>query len=331
MAAVSIRGVTIFYCYATEDEKHLHGLEKQLGSLKRLGKVTTWYDRHIAPGMEWEHEINAHLDAADIILLLVSPDFMQSDYCYNVEMKRALERHKGPDKTEVIPIIVRPVNWQDTPMGKLQAWPVRGKPVTLWSNRDEGYQNAARGITKVVSAQLARQWKDEGKSYYMIDQHEDALEAYNEALRLMPKDVDFELQNAELHRDKGHALLRLNRFNEALDAYDEAIQCRPADEHFYIHKGHAFLKLQRFKEALVTYDKAARVNPSNAYARVHKGYVQLDLQRPTDALAAFEQALQLNPNIGMAYIGKGKALDALGQTSEAQQAYGQARSLGQAI
>jgi tetratricopeptide (TPR) repeat protein len=324
MEAVSIRGVTVFYCYASEDEKHLRELEKHLGSLKRLGKVTTWYDRQIAPGMEWEHEIEAHLNAADIILLLISPDFMQSDYCYNVEMKRAMARHNSPEKTEVIPIILRPVNWQDTPIGQLQAWPTKGKPVVLWNNRDEGYQNAAKGITKVVSAQLALQWKNEGKSYYMVGSHEEALQAYNEALHLNPK-------NAEIHRDKGHVLLKLNRYNEALDAYNEAIQLKPSDEHFYIHKGHAFLKLQRFAEALVVYDQAVRVNPGNAYSYVHKGYVLVEMQRLTDALAAFEQALQLNPNIGMAYIGKGRALEGLGRTSEAQQAYGQARSVGQAI
>ena len=324
MEAVSVRGVTIFYCYATEDERHLRELEKHLGSLKRLGKVTTWCDRQIAPGMEWEHEINAHLNAADIILLLVSPDFMQSDYCYNVEMKHALERHNSAEKAEVIPVIVRPVNWQDTPIGRLQAWPARGKPIALWNNKDEGYQNVARGIGKIVSEQLALQWKNEGKSYYMIGSHEEALAAYNEALRLNPA-------NAEIHRDKGHVLLKLNRFNEALDAYNEAIQLKPGDEHFYIHKGHAFLKLQRCAEALVVYDHAVRINPSSAYLYVHKGYVLLDLQRPNDAQCAFEQALQLNPNIGMAYIGMGRALEALGRASESQQAYGQARSLGQVI
>src|SRR5579883_2976705 len=116
MAVSPVRGVTIFYCYAPEDEKHLRELEKHMGALKRLGKVTTWHDRHIMPGMDWEAEIEAHLNAADIILLLISPDFVQSDYCYNVEMRRALDRHHSPDKTEVIPIILRPVNWLDLPI-----------------------------------------------------------------------------------------------------------------------------------------------------------------------------------------------------------------------
>lgn len=62
MATGQVRGVTIFYCYASKDEKYLRELEKHLVSLKRLGKVTTWYDRQILPGMEWKAEIEAHLD-----------------------------------------------------------------------------------------------------------------------------------------------------------------------------------------------------------------------------------------------------------------------------
>jgi TIR domain len=100
--------VSIFFCYAHEDEALLNKLKTHLFPLQRAGLVDVWYDRDISAGTEWEREISQHLDAAQIILLLVSPDFMYSEYCYGVEMKRALERHQRGE-TRVIPIIVRPV------------------------------------------------------------------------------------------------------------------------------------------------------------------------------------------------------------------------------
>lgn len=321
MATSPVRGITIFYCYASEDEKYLRELEKQMGALKRLGKVTTWYDRHIMPGTDWEAEIEAHLNAADIILLLISPDFVQSDYCYNVEMRRALDRHHSPEKTDVIPIILRPVNWLDLPIGALQAWPTRGKPISLWDNPDTAYQNVVKGIGKVVSSLLAIQWKNEARSYYMLGAHEDALHAYDEALRLNPK-------NADIHRDRGHVLLKLGRFNEALGAYSAAIDLKPGDALFYIHKGHAFRQMKRHSEAVVAYDQALRVDHSNPYPSIHKGYAFLDLERPAEALVSFEQALQLNPNIGFGYVGQGRAFEMLGQTGQAEMAYQKARDLG---
>src|SRR2546423_8779088 len=87
--------IEIFFCYAREDEELRQDLEKHLRVLQRQGIVDVWHDRKIAPGDEWEHEIDKHLDSADIILLLISSDFMDSDYCYGVEMKRALERQQN--------------------------------------------------------------------------------------------------------------------------------------------------------------------------------------------------------------------------------------------
>src|SRR4051794_25298938 len=100
--------INIFCCYAREDEELLRGLEKQLRVLKRQGLVDVWTDRQIIPGAEWEREIDKHLNTANIVLLLVSPDFMDSDYCYGTEMKQAMERHQHGEAI-VIPVILRPV------------------------------------------------------------------------------------------------------------------------------------------------------------------------------------------------------------------------------
>src|SRR5205823_14792646 len=100
--------IEIFFCYAREDERLRQGLEKQLRALRRQGLISVWHDRDINAGTEWEKEIDKHLNAAQVILLLISPDFMDSDYCYSSEMIRAMERHERGD-AQVIPIILRPV------------------------------------------------------------------------------------------------------------------------------------------------------------------------------------------------------------------------------
>src|SRR5260221_3901442 len=114
--------VEIFFCYAHEDRTLRNELEKHLSPLKRSELAITWHDRGILPGMDWKHEIDIHLNTADIILLLISADFINSDYCYSEEMQQALGKHRE-GKAHVIPIILRPVDWQKTPIGNLQVLP----------------------------------------------------------------------------------------------------------------------------------------------------------------------------------------------------------------
>lgn len=141
----------IFLCYAHEDEPAMQVLAMHLGALQRQGFFDVWYDREISAGMEWAQEIDKHLNTAQIILLLISQYFLNSNYCYLVEMKRALERHEQGE-ARVIPVILRPVYWQDTPFAKLQPLPRNGKPVTGpgWYNLDEAFFDVAEGVRKVA-------------------------------------------------------------------------------------------------------------------------------------------------------------------------------------
>src|SRR5713101_7735754 len=143
--------VTIFFCYAREDEALLNKLKTHLRPLQRQGLIDVWYDRDISAGTEWEQEIKEHLNSAQIVLLLVSPDFMDSEYCYNVEMKRALERD-ARGEAKVIPVTLRPVYWYGEPLGKAQAHPTDGKPVTdlNWHDLDRALYDVTAGIYKVV-------------------------------------------------------------------------------------------------------------------------------------------------------------------------------------
>ncbi len=143
--------IEVYYSYAHEDEPLLKQLDKHLSILKRQGVISGWSDRIISPGTEWEREIDKHLTTAQIILLLISPDFMASEYCYGVEMKHAMERHERGE-VAVIPIILRPVYFQGAPFGKLQALPTDAKPVKSksWIDQDEAFFNVAEGIRKVA-------------------------------------------------------------------------------------------------------------------------------------------------------------------------------------
>jgi hypothetical protein len=143
------RAIEVFYSYAHEDERFRKILETHLSNLRLRGLISDWNDREIIAGQEWAQEINTHLKTAQIILLLISPDFMASNYINTTEMKRAMERHEAGE-ARVIPIILRPVDWKGTPFDKLQMLPTNAKPVTEWPNRDRAFMNIARGIRKAV-------------------------------------------------------------------------------------------------------------------------------------------------------------------------------------
>lgn len=142
-------GVRLFYAYSHKDQQLRDELETHLKLLQRQGLIETWHDRRIDVVDEWSRRIDDNLERADIILLLVSPDFIASDYSYNIEMQRALERHNNGE-ARVIPVIVRDVNWRRTPLAKLQALPKSGKPVPLWDSRDSAWRNVTEGIERVI-------------------------------------------------------------------------------------------------------------------------------------------------------------------------------------
>ena len=141
--------IKIFYSYSHNDEGLRDELGKHLAPLRREGTIVDWHDRKIGAGKEWEGEIEEHLNTAHIVLLLVSSDFIASDYCYDVEMQRARDRHEAGE-ARVIPVILRPADWKAAPFGKLLALPTDGQAVTLWDNQDAAFTNIAEGIRKVV-------------------------------------------------------------------------------------------------------------------------------------------------------------------------------------
>lgn len=144
------QAIKLFYSYSHRDEPLRVELDKHLALLKRRGILAEWHDRMIEAGDDWRSQIDQHLEAAQIILLLISADFMASDYCYDVEMKRALERHETGE-ARVIPVILRWVDTTGAPFAHIQALPKDARPVSAWPDRDEAFDNVSKGIRRVIN------------------------------------------------------------------------------------------------------------------------------------------------------------------------------------
>ena len=142
-------GVKVFLSYAHKDEDLRDALDEALGALKHERIIEVWWDRKILPGAEWSDEIIRELEAADLALLLVSPAFLNSPYCYEEEMRRAVERHQA-GTARVVPIIMRPCHWEPAPFAKLQGLPKDMKPVTKWRDRDAVLADVAAAIHRVA-------------------------------------------------------------------------------------------------------------------------------------------------------------------------------------
>jgi len=140
---------TLFLSYSHKDSAIRDELEIHLTALKRQGVIDIWHDRRIGAGKEFDNEIGENLNKADIILLLISPNFIASDYCYEIEMKRAMERHRKGD-ARVIPVILEPCEWQRLPFGKLVATPTDGKPISKFPNKNDGFLEVTIAIRKAA-------------------------------------------------------------------------------------------------------------------------------------------------------------------------------------
>ncbi len=188
--------LTLFYCYARKDKALRDEIDVHLAGLHRSGLISIWHDVMIVPGEDWKREIDAHLNAASIILLLVSPDFLYSDYYYSREMQGAIERHKKGE-AHVIPILLSSVDWEDTPFSTLQPLPTDAKPITQWLDRNAAFADIARGIRRTVNAIIAHK-------------------RLHEAEQKRPQEEEQNRLQAETLIERGKTLSAQKRFGEAL-------------------------------------------------------------------------------------------------------------------
>ncbi len=341
----------VFCCYAREDQEMLKQLKKHLASLERGGQIKLWSDTDLNAGVEWEQELHTHLERADLILLLISPDFMNSDYCYSIEMGRAIERHEQ-GSARVVPIILRATYWRDAPFARLQVLPKDARAVKSWPDLDEALNDVTEQLVTVLADLRSRsapprpqapaqpvqprpapaqprpvapgrtkeEWVTVGSDHFNAGRFTEALAAFEQAIRL---DATF----ARAYYNKGVILENLKRYAEALAAYEQALRLNPTYALAHQGKGAALGNLGRNAESLVAYEQALRLDPTNVLAHQGKGATLGNLGRNAEALAAYEQALRLDPTDALAYYNKGVALRHLGRNTEALAFYEQALRL----
>lgn len=141
--------VNLFYSYAHEDESLRDELAGHLKIMERRNVIRSWHDRRIVPGQKWDTEIDTQLESAELVLLLISADFINSDYIWGYELEVALKRHQD-GQASVVPVMLRSVDITDAPFAALQGLPSDLRPVTSWPNRDEAWTDVAKGIRNTV-------------------------------------------------------------------------------------------------------------------------------------------------------------------------------------
>ncbi len=146
---VSERPIEIFFSYAHEDESLMDEIRRQLVVRERMGEIVKWHDRMIPAGDEWRTQIDNRIERANVILLFMSPHFLESRYCYEIEGEIALRRHQD-GSARVIPVVLRACDWTVTPFGALQGLPRDGVPITQWPDIDQASLDIARGIMESI-------------------------------------------------------------------------------------------------------------------------------------------------------------------------------------
>lgn len=159
----------VFVSYAHKDEAYRKDFETYLALLKRQGLIEIWTDRKILAGSSWEKEISENLESADLIIPLISPDFIASDYSYEIEMARAIEKHDSQSAL-IIPVIIRPCAWKNSPFVNFQALPHEGKPISTWNDKDEAWLSVYEGIANVCEKFIER---NDVKKEFPSNNHED--------------------------------------------------------------------------------------------------------------------------------------------------------------
>jgi len=222
--------IKLFFSYSRKDESFREDLTKHLVLLTREGVISTWHDGMIRPGDEWDTQIHGELMTADITLFLVSIDFISSDYCNNIEVQTALQRHEAGEGC-VIPVILRPTDWTRAPFSKLQALPTRGKPVTSWADRDEAFLDVAQGIRKVAETLRAQRKQKLEAKHNAQEQYkqkvEEILSSSQGRISVIARDTLTELREDvgltpdEAQNIEAHAFKPYKMYEEKLERYKQ--------------------------------------------------------------------------------------------------------------
>jgi WD40 repeat protein/Flp pilus assembly protein TadD len=333
----------LFFSYAPEDKALRDELDMHLKALRRTQLVETWEDRRVHPGGNREQEIYQAIEKADIILLLVSPYFINSEEYLSLLVKKVTQYQTDKrEKVTIIPVLLRSCLWQETPLAQLDMLPRNGVPVTTWADRDEAWTDIAKNVRYVVANRLINEWKDQADTLYRERHYEEALAAYDRILQLDPTNIAASVC-------KGNVFLDLHRYADASRIYEQALLHRSSLEKSSLGTVASTRDNQLYEEALQVYNylfrqnsiyalptdraletmledvpkstsqeavindlnNAIRRNPVNPFLYYIKGTVYLELGRYGEALGAYEQAIHLKSDFEPSRIGFSKAVESI--------------------
>ena len=300
----------VFISYSRKDEGLKDELARHLKILRREGKINTWQDRDIEAGTEWAAEIKAQLEKAQIILLLVTSNFLASDYCYETEMQRAVQRHHA-GTARVIPIILKPCGWKYSDFKGLQALPKDGKPVTSWRDREEALFDIEIGIRQVVESIHAEQRdrEQEAARQQVIQQQQQTEAARRERERQAEQKRQKEQAAAEqLRRQRGaEALLRQQQLEQLETARREQKQEQSTIDQWHQTQGEVETaqqaKLPNLQKNSFQIATITGIQPSRFWGLVGK---QANISRQPGEVTQFDEVLDDGLTLAMVKIPGGQ-------------------------
>jgi tetratricopeptide (TPR) repeat protein len=340
--------IKVYYCYAKEDEELRNRLTAHLSPLRRARKLTIWFDHLVQPSSNYQMEVEEQLKKADLILLLITPDFFASDYCDKL-LSLALNQYEA-GRVDIVPILLRPVLWKETSVKDLPLiLPTSELEVTLWLNQDEALKNIAAAIRDLIQARLAGRRKLSADEVQILQEcgepvllsrcpvcgaanrigakfcTKDGIDLLSSRAIITPLPVPPQRTPEEWVRE-GQRLARQEHYADALAAYEQALLL---DAHYvlaFFYKGHVLYRLRKYNQALACYEQAARLAPGSPEPLCYQGHALRHLQRYSEALDTYEQALgrATGKISAAAWSGKGHIYYEQKSHKEALDAYEQA-------
>ena len=312
----------IFITYAHKDTWAKDELITYLAVLKREGLIDIWHDNEILPGDKWHDAIFSNLADSDILLYLTSAYSLASENC-NKELAAALS---ADTKIRVIPIILDHCDWMNHQLSDFQALPDKGKPIidsSVWKRESEGWQSVADGIRAVINKMqvqakpspsitpeeveiLSELVFQQGNFLMMLEQMDEAIEAYSRAIELNPND-------AASYNNRGLAYKEKGEHDCAIEDYTKAIELNPKFAEAYVNRGNAYRETGELNRALEDCNKAIELNPKLTEAYVSRGSAYGAKGEFDCVLEDCNTAIELNPKFADAYSNRGNARCAKGE------------------
>jgi len=318
----------IFLSYSHHDEDLCDRFLVHLAQLKREGLIEPWHDRKITAGSEWVGAIDDNLNAADVVVLLVSADFLASDYCNDIEIKRAMERSAGGG-AQVVPVILRPCDWETSRFAQLQALPTGGKPVVDWKSEDHGFLDVAKELRRMLielcgpAPVRTRVWVQT-----QVRRHPWRWAAISLiAVVLLIYGALWSASRSYLRQ--GTSLLDIGLYPEAKPALEQARRLSPLSGSAGCGLKAIEVDVLRSKPAEfeATLREASREYPHCAYLRLLLGDQKYIAGDREGALVEYQQAVQREPKLAEAYFNMGRIWELNGEPDKALAQYQKAAEL----